>query len=237
MYCGEHTIVNEHCDDWVAVSMRCKSWKCELCHPDRRKRLIAEAFAGKANRFITLTVSPGWGEGPVHRAEQLSRAWRNIVKCLKRRYPNTPIEYLCVFEAQESGEPHLHILYRGPWVDQRWLSAQMKARMDAPIVWVAKVRNRGAINAYVAKYIGKASEKFGTLKRYWSSKRWDPAKPEETKGFRPLPGDWQRWSFEIGQLAGIWQKQGFDCWYEGRLLKCDRTSRYQRSLAAAIGPP
>jgi len=223
LYCGEHSVVNEGEDTYTAVSLRCRSWLCPECHEDRRRGLIAFAFKGNANRFITLTVSPSWGEGKLDRARELARSWRNIVKCLKRRYPNTPINYLCVFEAQKSGEPHLHILYRGPWVDQGWLSDQMAKRMDAPIVDIRAIRHAGKVAAYVNKYIGKASEKFGTLKRYWSTRGFDLTAPDERAGFRKMPGNWQIWKFDIQTLSRLWPKQGFPTRWEGRLLICDRS--------------
>lgn len=221
-YCGEHTLVNEKSDGWEAISLKCKSWLCPTCHEDRRRQLIALAFAGKPNRFITLTVSPHVGVGPLERAYELSRSWRNIVKCLKRKYPGQSLQYLCVFEKQKSGEPHLHILWRGPWVDQAWLSSQMQSRMGAPICDVRSVTKRKEIAGYVAKYIGKASQKFGNLKRYWKSKAYDLS--ESMDGWNKAgPADnWQIWKFTLRECVGMWTHQGYDVEFDGHRAAFDR---------------
>lgn len=117
----------------------------------------------------------------------LSRAWRVIVKRLHRLYPSTPIEYLAVVEGTKRGEPHLHILYRGPWVDQRRLSTWMLELTGAPIVDVRAVRGRREAARYVAKYIAKRPEQFGTAKRYWRSYHYN--NDAEARPPTPIPAD------------------------------------------------
>jgi len=117
----------------------------------------------------------------------LSAGWRNCVKRLHRLYPLETIEYMAVVEGTKRGEPHLHILYRGPWVDQRKLSAWMAHFADAPIVDVRAVRGRREAVRYVAKYISKKPEQFGTAKRYWRSYHYsEPGQAEITS---PVPSD------------------------------------------------
>jgi len=99
----------------------------------------------------------------------LARAWRTIVKRLHRLHPFTPIEYLAVVEGTKAGEPHLHILYRGPFIPQRQLSKWMAELATAPIVDIRRIRHQREVVRYVGKYITKKPAQFGTAKRYWSS--------------------------------------------------------------------
>ncbi len=76
------------CRDWLLVKkigstataepLRCRSWGCEVCAPERQKRLIAQAIGGNPNTFITLTMRPTPGEPPETRAKSLVAAWREI---------------------------------------------------------------------------------------------------------------------------------------------------------------
>jgi hypothetical protein len=173
MYCGEVLLVKRTREAIGATHLRCRSWKCELCAPNRRKELIAEAFHGKPTRFITLTVNPALFENPNQRARELVNAWRLCRKRAMRHYNMKQLPFLAVIEETERGEPHLHILARFAWIDQRWLSKTMEELIGAPIVDVRVADNQGRVAAYVAKYVGKNPHQFGTLKRYWSSQDWN----------------------------------------------------------------
>jgi len=158
--------------------------------------------------FITLTVNPAWGHGPVYRARALARAWRIIRKRACRKYKYKTIPFLAVFERTKKGEPHLHIIARCKWLGQRWLSDQMKELMDAPIVDVRRVTGRRKVASYVTKYIGKDPERFGTCKRYWASTVW------EEEQWEPVVSD-DHWherfeirSMSLGALIAGWEAMG-----------------------------
>lgn len=145
---------------------------------------MAQAAAGNPNRFITLTINPSVGSNPEHRLRLLARAWRLIVKRLRRQHPQTDIAYLAVVEGTKRGEPHLHILYRGPYIAQRWLSEAMDGIAESPIVDIRRVRDPNQVVRYVAKYITKRPAQFGTSKRYWRTQNYEP--PEEPDPENPL---------------------------------------------------
>lgn len=218
MLCSESVIVNHGIEEAQAVTLKCRSWTCELCQPDRKRDLIALAKGGRPKVFITLTVNPARSADPVARARVLVKAWRLIVKRAKKRHGYKKLPYFCVFEATKAGEPHLHILADVPWLDQKWLSRQMADIAGAPIVDIRKIRSPSHIAHYVAKYIGKAPQKFGTLKRYWYTRGWevDPYKPE------PQPGCWSSaWRIEKTDLATLqaeWEYQGWHCEVKGSRL-------------------
>lgn len=117
-------------------------------------------------------MNPEYGENPEHRGQLLARAWRDIAREYRRLWPTREAQYMVVLELTKRGEPHLHILWRGGFVPQKWLSAQMKERIAAPVVDVRMVRGEGEVARYVAKYISKRNIRLGTMKRYWRSSKY-----------------------------------------------------------------
>jgi len=191
MLCDEFSLVKPHERGFYALPLLCKRWTCDTCRIIRKRRLVAQAIAGKPDTFITLTVNPAQGKGPTDRAEQLARAWRVVVARAKRHYGYDHIPYFVVFEATQQGEPHLHILCRVKWIDQKWLSTQMADIMKSPIVDIRRVRSKKQCASYIAKYIGKSPGKFGTCKRYWQTKGWSAPLKDYKEELDTLPGKWQ----------------------------------------------
>jgi hypothetical protein len=218
MYCGEMSLVKSHETFNAAAVLRCRSWQCEHCRPQRAKELIGQAASGLPNRFITLTVNPAEYENQNERCEALIKAWRKLrvlIQCnlalplhdrwvspRNKRWPTMKAVYrklernkelmrkhrlpfFCVIEAQKSGEPHLHIIARCPYVPQRWISAVMKELINAPICDIRDVSQRKKLANYVAKYCGKDPHRFGTSKRYWCSPDWR-LEPKEEKVRRKI---------------------------------------------------
>lgn len=172
MFCGTATQVKIGEAATAARPLRCRSWQCDHCCPNRKKQLIALGMSGKPNRFLTLTVNPALYNSPDERAEQLARAWRLIRKRMKRKFRWQRIPFLAVVEKQKSGEPHLHILLRCPYIPQAWLSEQMRDLMHAPIVDIRWITDQGKVAGYVAKYCGKEPHRYRNTKRYWRSPDW-----------------------------------------------------------------
>jgi len=175
--CHDAVIVKAEKTHIRAVSLPCNSWFCVHCAIRRRRRVIAQAMDGAPTTFITLTVNPAFGFDPVDRAKHLVRAWRHVVRAAKARYGYKRIPYFAVFEKTKKGEPHLHILCRVKWIDQKWLSDQMDKLMSSPIVDIRKVERSGKAAYYVSKYLGKDPTPFGRLKRYWQTQDWQLYKP------------------------------------------------------------
>jgi len=184
------------CPDWTLVKtspseidlkkLHCRSWKCDCCGPERRAQVIATVIAGQPNRFLTLTVNPAYGSSPEERRGMLANALKLLVKRLHRWRPGATFEYFAVVEKTLRGEPHLHIALRGPYIPQKLISSIMDELIHAPTVDIRKVDKPHRAAYYLAKYLTKAPEQFGTFKRYWKSRNWevDPD-PEFAK---PAPG-------------------------------------------------
>ncbi len=184
----------------------------------RQQQLVELAKSGKPTTFITLTVNPATGYSPASRARALVKAWREVVKRACKKYGYSSIPYLCVFEATKRGEPHLHILCRVKWIDQPWLSNQMKALIQAPIVHIRQVKSTGQIASYVSKYIGKEPHRFASCKRYWRTQSWElpleDGEPENT-----IWSDrWYTMNRSVKELQRLWVSMGYDVAMEGHLL-------------------
>ena len=110
-------------------------------------------------------------------------AWRIVRAEYLKRHGKDSLHFLAVFEATKLGWPHLHIVARAKWVDQRWLSHRMGALIGSPIVDVRAVGNISKRAAYITKYIGKNPHRFAGVKRYWRSLKYlspdDDQEPED----------------------------------------------------------
>ena len=219
MLCGEGTLVNQGAHGVRAVTLHCRSWGCEECQPLRKLQLVALAASGKPEVFITLTSKPRPGCSPASAARSLSAAWPVIVRRARKKYGYKSIPYFCVFEATKRGAPHLHILARVKYIDQRWLSNQMRALTGSPIVDIRKVRSVKQAASYISKYIGKAPHRFETCKRYWCTRSWDLSDYEP----EPMEGDWSKaWEVRDRSLAwciALWELNGMTIVHHGRMVE------------------
>ncbi len=224
MLCSEGTAVNHGPGKVQAVTLKCRSWGCELCQPDRKKQLVASATGGKPTLFITLTASPASGDSPASRARALAKAWPKVVKAAKKKYGYSEIPYLCVFEATKKGEPHLHILVRCKWISQKWLSAIMENLTKSPIVDVRAVKNPKLIARYLAKYVGKEPHRFATCKRYWSTRSWRLVKWTHDDADAGWYDGWQIRDVNLDFLKTMWEGMGW-------------TTEASRGRVVATAPP
>lgn len=179
--CREWSLVKLTPEERRSKPLYCRSWNCQTCRPKRKSQLLALAASGEPDRFLTLTVNPNVGNSPEDRLKLLSHAWKVLVKRLRRLHGPRAIEYLAVVESTKRGEPHLHILLRSPYISQRLISDAMRELIDAPIVDIRKIRDARQVVSYVAKYVTKAPEQFGSAKRYWHSGRYELDKDDRKK--------------------------------------------------------
>lgn len=116
--------------------------------------------------------------------------------------------YLWVLEAHKSGWPHMHILWRGRYVPQQWLSEQLAELLGSPVCDIRRVKDRAAYAAYVAAYCGKEPHRFGTTKRYSQTRNYQL--PDERTWERTIHRSWQ-WTIRDVPIASIvddWKRWG-----------------------------
>lgn len=170
MLCRELTLCGRAPDHVKLVPLHCRSWNCEICFPKRLRDLKHLAAAGAPTKFITLTVNPRYYPEPFEALTRLIRSWKTILQRAKRERKAEKIEYLGVVELTKKGVPHLHILARAPYIDQKWLSDRMYELMRSPVVHVTAVRSSRHVARYVSKYVAKGPARIGTHKRFFRSR-------------------------------------------------------------------
>ena len=178
-YCGEHTLLGQGPGVKRLVTLKCRSWGCEGCSECRQRQLIAQVCQGEPNRFLTLTKVRTQGETAATAAKALAHGWRKIRRILIDRIGIKSLEFLAVFEAHQSGWPHLHIAVRSTYIDQRLLSRLADEIMGSPIVHIRQIDSTARAARYIGKYISKSNVRFGTCKRYWASKGYRIQKRKE----------------------------------------------------------
>lgn len=216
--CSEAIAVNANATAGKAVTIYCRSWSCEICNPRRLAELKRLGKAGNPTSFITLTCNPAYSKNPAVRALDLSIAWKEIRKRACKLYGYTSIPFLAVFEATKNGEPHLHILARCEWISQRWLSEQMKDLINAPIVYITRVKSKKHVSSYVAKYVGKGPTKYDYTKRYWTSKDWAAVQDEGEETVDYSLYGWQIQKITIQDQQAIWSDMGWHTELRGGVL-------------------
>src|SRR5262249_50634329 len=129
---------------------------------------------------------------PTLAAKALARAWRILRLRALRHYNLKALPFIAVFEKHKSGWPHLHLMLRAKWLDQRWLSAQMHDILNSHRVDIRRIKRQSQIAGYCAKYVGKEPWQFGTSKRYWKSRDYELREDRKTKPDLPPETTFQR---------------------------------------------
>lgn len=163
----------------LVVPMYCHRWTCPRCGKRKAAVWRRVAIAGDPERFITLTLRevPAWQAKRA--AEKMKRAWAKLVQRIRRKWGEC--EYLLVFELTKKGTPHIHMLQRGCYIPQAWLSEQWCKLTGSYIVDIRRVRNKADVGNYITKYLGKSvgevSSALHGLRIVQRSKRWiiDPS--------------------------------------------------------------
>jgi len=218
MLCTHAVLVNQGDGQARATILRCKSWNCEHCFEARKARLIAEAASGEPERLITRTMRPSADETPDSQAVILAHAWRKLARKIVEHGWCDKLSYFCVFEAHESGWPHLHILQRGGYIDWKWLSKEWTKLTGSPGVDIRKIYDAKQCAGYVAKYIGKNPHRFEGVKRYWSTRDWDRSGWEKPDDCGAWSKTWETRDCTLAELRERWTETYPYTWFEAEML-------------------
>lgn len=207
-YCRECIAVKPEGHFQTAVTLKCRSWGCELCEPDRKRRLIAEGMGGAPCTFLTLTFRIRDTCTPDEAAPMLTRAWRLCRLRLMRKFHWRKLPFFAVMEKTEKGWPHLHIMLRARYIPHKLISDIMKELIDSPVVGIEKITNKSRVAGYVAKYCGKAAAKFKTAKRYFQSQDYDIREESKEYDDTEALGGWLRQSQHILAWSTFQEEEG-----------------------------
>lgn len=216
MLCSESSLVNYGEQKARGVTLHCGCWSCEICEPRRKARLVSDVAAGQPTKLLTLTTRRVEGGDAIAEARRQGEALAKLVRMIRREHPKHVIAFFAVREATKLGWPHLHVALRAPFLEWAWLVEQWEALTGSRGVDIRAIYKAGNAAKYLAKYIGKAPHRFGTTKRYWSSRNWrDPVVEPE-----PRPSDWNTVWFivntPIGKLAQLYWLRRWEVNMKGR---------------------
>lgn len=206
--CGETAGVNHQPDLKAVVTLHCKRWSCETCLPRERWKVIRKAAAGNPNIFITLTCNPHLYETPDEAARDMVRSWRLLVRSIKKAKKIKRLPFCLVFERTKKGWPHLHILIRAPFIDQKWLSERWQDLCGAKVVDIRAIQDTGRASSYVAKYVGKEPFAFEGTKRWWRSRDYN--EKEDDPPPHVFNGQWETDSgMTVNQMCAYLESIGY----------------------------
>lgn len=178
---------------WIAQS-DCKSWHCADCAPLKRRELASKIASGAPNKFLTITFRKRNSGTKDDHARELLAAWQPIIKRAARAIHTKHIPYCRVVEAQQNGEPHLHVAMRSTFIDTNEISRWCAELLNSPIVKIRAVYNVGDVAAYLAKYLTDDPGTFAGTRRWGCTQDWvikSPTEPtdETAKDYRIVNGE------------------------------------------------
>ena len=175
--------------DWEVVS---KLFNIRPIHgskygdePTKRIRRFYQRFytgvgVGGQLRVLTLTTSnEALAEG-----KDIHRSFRTLVKRLRRKFGR--FEYIGVKEFNEDRE-HLHLVFRGEYMPQDWVSDTWKDIHSSPIVYIEALQNERKGVQYLAKYLSKDMHNRFLCSQNWVFKGWVTWSKQFCKQFGHYP--------------------------------------------------
>jgi len=124
------------------------------------QRYFTGVGVGGNLRILSLTTS----DEAISQGKDIHRSFEALKKRLRRRWQW--FEYIAVKETK-GGRKHLHLVFRGKYMEQVQLSALWQAIHISPVVDIRAVYKARGGARYLAKYLAKE-----TLNRYWASYGW-----------------------------------------------------------------
>ena len=230
MLCTERSLVKHGSNTLSVRPLRCKRWKCEHCRQRRSRDLWHKANNGQPDMFLTLTKPPKEGQSPEDAAVDFVEEFRGLRQFLCRRLGRTKLTFLAVFEAHESGHPHLHVLLRSPYISRELILEWWQQRTGGIMVDIRRVHNPRQRASYVSKYVAKRPFQFGSCKRYWTSQDWDIKKNPEAPEAPEEAAWWEAISVTPMGMFRAALEDGARCTWRGDLLTIERWDPRLRSL-------
>jgi hypothetical protein len=185
-------------------------------------RVISGLKRGGKIRFLTLTSSDA---APA----DIQRSWRCLyMRCLRR---GLIVGYIKVPEQKDNGRKHLHILFRGSYIDYKWIEAQWKEIHHSQVVDIRLVKlgsDPRRVAGYMAKYMSKE-----TAGRYsWS---WGWVWKGFCRDWTLYKRFWWKYLYKEGVTTFKSCIVGWDMWLAG-VYEVDRTLM-QDALTTALSTP
>lgn len=206
-HCGHGTLIGYDADTNTAIviPMCCKRWTCPDCAKRLTRTWASRIEAAEPERFLTLTVKPGWHANPRAACRALDKAFHQFVSMWRKgahkndgkiKRPPHVFEYVAIWELQENGFPHLHVLQKGHYVPIKFIRRFMEARRVGFIDDIRRVWSHAAAAEELTKYLqkngGKTSQWLGNGRLIRCSRNFFPAPPP---GADPHPTGNFKWTW------------------------------------------
>lgn len=190
-------------DFFGAVAVKSGSWN------RKQKRLFQRSMSGvelalirgERVRCLHFGITPEMQRQPQH-LETFSRLIKAFIKRIRRKYPL--FEYIGQRQyGERGGLLHIHFLFRGSYIPQRWLSSTWEELTGGAFrVYINEMQRwkKKSMGAYLCRYVSRDA----TQMRYMMSWRWV---------YRGFVRDWR-------DIVHCYQKSALSMWL--RLLNgCD----------------
>lgn len=142
-------------------------------------------------RLLTLTTADQ------ARGRDFQRDFRKLIMRLKRR--GLVESYIRCPEKTEAGSRHDHILFRGSYIEQAYLSHLWREIHHSPVVDIRRVRGRHRLACYLANYLAKSPSA-----RYSYSWSWVWKGFAKSWKFLKTMSRWSGQDFKT--LLTVWQR-------------------------------
>ncbi|NVM23704.1 MAG: hypothetical protein HWN68_18240 [Desulfobacterales bacterium] len=149
-------------------------------------------------RFVSLTSSPD-------AINPIQRDFRRLTMRLKRRHILT--DYIRVIELTQAGVEHVHMIYRGDYIDQCLLSHLWNDIHQSPVVDIRKVWGKRSHYKRVAGYLAKEMSKQGFRRYSWSwgwVYRGFALVWRKAKHFHAQARFWSHDQLDFGHFLDLW---------------------------------
>lgn len=172
---GSIVLFNEDTDEVKIMPSRCQKWSCPDCADYKRVMLEHRARRGHPERHIVLTLRDKENADPIRRAKWMRKQFAALVQKIRRH--GWTFQYMAVLEFTDNMTPHLHILQRGRYISQRYLSEMWSDLTGSYIVYVKQINSETAaakeLTKYVTKTAGYTNEMMAGMRIYTTSADWE----------------------------------------------------------------
>ncbi|MBA7577037.1 hypothetical protein ES708_18883 [subsurface metagenome] len=173
--------------DYYAISARKATPRLDDNGSRRVRRFYQRYFTGVGVggrlRILSLTSS----DEAISQGYDIHRHFRALVLRLRRRWGS--FEYIGVKEVKGDRQ-HLHLVFRGEYMEQVQLSAMWQDIHKSPVVDIRAVYRAKGGARYLAKYLTKEA-----FNRYWASYNW-------------VFAGWVGWSKRVKRAVGAYPSKG-----------------------------
>jgi len=191
----------------IIVPMFCKSWTCPTCSKRLATQWRAKIHAAHPERFITLTWDTRNSSNRFTALRVMRKQFPRLVRLIRQKFKI--FEYVMIWEFTKQGFPHIHLVQKGAYIPQKWLSKTWARLGCGSIVYIRDCSKAQSINRYITKYLVKNCHEtavvLSNVRLVTASRSFFD--PKDNKEYESVYKDWE-W-----RHTRLDYKKLFDCLY------------------------